>query len=69
MKKYDFTEEILVVGDKNMRRIRALVDIPRHGVTVGDLGGWIGSEKKLSHDGACWVGDEAVVCGDAVVGG
>jgi hypothetical protein len=54
-------------------RIRALRDIPRHGVEPGDLGGFVESEKNLSQDGDAWVYggarvfDGAQVCGGAVI--
>ena len=35
----------------------------------GNLGGWIESEDNLSHDGNCWVFDEAGVYGAAEIGG
>ena len=63
-RKYDFTGETKTVGEK------------KHPITVyrirrsdGVLGGWIQSEENLSHDGNCWVGDNAVVYGDAKVEG
>ena len=63
-RKYDFTGETKTVGDK------------KHPVTVyriirndGVLGGWIQSEANLSRDGNCWVGENAVVYGDAKVEG
>jgi hypothetical protein len=41
-------------------RIRALVDIPMHGVKAGDLGGYVQDSYILSHDGSCWVGGDAL---------
>lgn len=62
-----------------VRRIQALQDITNsEGVTIaraGELGGWIESERNLSHSGGAWVSDTAVVSGrasvleDAVVNG
>ena len=63
MKKYEMLPE------SGLYRIRALIDIPRHGVKVGDLGGLIEKEENLSHDGDCWVYDDARVFGDARVSG
>jgi len=37
IKKYELTNETKVFGDRVLHRIRALVDIPRHGVKAGDL--------------------------------
>lgn len=54
-------------------QIAALVDIPKHNVKAGDLGGYIEEDDNLSHGGACWVSDQAMVyslanvTGDALV--
>ena len=63
-RKYDFTGETKTVGEK------------KHPITVyrirrsdGVLGGWIQSEENLSHEGNCWVGDNAVVYENAKVEG
>ena len=73
MKKYEFTDETVEVrgelGVSTLRRIRALIDIPLHGVKAGDLGGFIADEHNLSHEGSCWVGDDAWVFGKALVYG
>lgn len=56
-------------------RIRALRDIPSHGVKAGDVGGWIEEEDNLSQEGCAWVGDDAkvydggIVCGNAIACG
>jgi len=56
-------------------RIRALRDIPEQRVKAGDLGGYVESERNLSHTGAAWIGDRAVamdrsrVEGDALARG
>ena len=44
-----------------MRRIVALIDIPRHGVKAGDMGGWVSNGSILSHEGDCWIGGTAKV--------
>ena len=67
-KKYEFTGEVHFRFPA-LKRIRALVDIPLHGVKAGDLGGWIESEHNLSHEGDCWVRFPAKVCGYATVMG
>lgn len=46
---------------EKLYRIQALRDIPRHGVKIGDLGGYVSNRKSLSHDGDCWVAKEAIV--------
>lgn len=63
MKKYELTNESYGI----LHRIRALRCIPQYGVKPGDLGGWIESENNLSQDGNCWVGDNAMVSGNARV--
>lgn len=75
MTKYEFTENEKEYQQTTFRQIRALQDIPLHGVKAGDLGGWIEEELNLSQSGACWIGTEsyalrcATVSGDAVVRG
>jgi carbonic anhydrase/acetyltransferase-like protein (isoleucine patch superfamily) len=44
-------------------RLQALRDIPKHGVKAGDLGGLVTHRKSLSHEGSCWVADEAQIIG------
>ncbi|GAA5112388.1 hypothetical protein GCM10023261_16890 [Bartonella jaculi] len=58
-KKYEFTNETKQVGDYTLYRIRSLRDFGS--VKAGDLGGFIEKEANLSHDGNCWVGDNAWV--------
>jgi hypothetical protein len=65
-RKYELTDEVKEVDGVAVYRIRALRDIGES-VKAGDLGGWIESEEVLSQDGACWVGDDAVVLGDGLV--
>lgn len=67
-KKYELIDETYCPNDvETLYRIRALVDIPRHNIRVGDLGGFIESEKNLSHKGSCWVGGNAHVVGESEV--
>ena len=68
MKKYELTKETKTLADGTvLHRIRALLDIPRHGVKAGDLGGLIEKENNLSQDGDAWIFDDACVYGDARV--
>ena len=67
MKKYEFTGETKDFCGVELHRIRALKDFGY--VDAGDLGGWIEKEENLSHDGGCWVSDDAQVSGDARVYG
>ena len=53
----------------NLFRIRALRNIPCHGVRKGDLGGFIESEFNLSQAENCWVSEDAWISGSAIVSG
>ena len=66
--KYELTAESKVHMGVTLRRVRALKDV-RNGVRVGDLGGWVESEKNLTQDGAAWVSGNAIVSGNARVSG
>ena len=68
--KYRLTDMVLETEcGLVLHRIRALRDIPEHGVTAGDLGGWIESERNLAQSGNAWVSDDARVFGAAQVYG
>ena len=71
MKKYELTNETKTLADGTvLHRIRALRDIPRHGVEAGELGGWAEKESNLSQkDGDAWVSGDAWVFGNAEVYG
>lgn len=58
MKKYELTDETIVVDGHTLHRIR---------YSNGVLGGFIESEANLSQEGGCMVLDEAMVYGDARV--
>ena len=62
---YEFTGETIRVGDATLHRIRAVTDLPRHGVRAGDVGGWIAGTANLF--GGAWVFGDARVSGDAQV--
>ena len=64
-KHFEFTDETINVGSHVLHRIRALRDIPKHGVKKGDLGGFVESYDNLSDD--AWVFDDAKVYGSAKV--
>ena len=66
-KKYKLTDETIKHKGRVLRRIEALKDFA--GVKMGDKGGFIKSENNLSHEGNCWVFNDAKVCGDAIVCG
>lgn len=67
MKKYELTDETKEFDGKTLYRIKALIDFLT--VKAGDLGGWIEKEENLSHEGNCWVCDNAKVYDDALVYG
>lgn len=73
-KKYELVQnQQVAIGSMTLYRIRALKDFGK--VKAGELGGFIMSEKNLSQEGNCWVGENgqvfenARVYGDAMVGG
>ena len=66
MRKFELTDETLqLASGVTLYRIRALIDIPRHGVKAGDMGGWVEREDNLSHEGDAWVGGDALVLEEA----
>ncbi|WP_375680951.1 MULTISPECIES: hypothetical protein [unclassified Bartonella] len=64
-KKYKLTDETIKVDRITLYRIRALKDFGD--VKKGDFSGFVESERNLSHDDNCWVGDEAWVYENAYV--
>lgn len=69
MSKYELTKEASTYLGNRVYRIRACKDIPTLRIRKGDLGGYVASEKNLSQEGLCWVGNDAVVYGNATVFG
>lgn len=65
-KKYELTDETIVVNGHILHRIRALKDFGD--VKAGDFGGFVESEDNLSHEGNCWVYNEACVLENARIG-
>jgi acyl-[acyl carrier protein]--UDP-N-acetylglucosamine O-acyltransferase len=69
--KYELTgESRYVTPDGKASRvfqIRAVRDIPEHGVKAGDTGGWLWGDRALSHNGSCWVAAGATVSQGAAV--
>lgn len=67
-RKYEFVE-----GDTfycrwnncNYRRIRAVKDFGS--VKKGQLGGYIGHGSLLSHEGDCWLADEALITDQVII--
>ena len=66
-KKYKLTEETLEIDGIILHRIIALRDF--YGVKKGDLGGFVEKESNLAHDYNCWIYNDAVVRGNAMVYG
>lgn len=59
-KKYRLLEnDTITVGGRTLYRIEALRDFAN--VKKGDKGGFVESEKNLSHEGNCRVYDDACV--------
>ena len=66
-KKYILTDEAVEHLGHTLHRIQAVKDFGI--VSAGTLGGFIESEKNLSHDCDAWVSGDAMVYGDAWVFG
>lgn len=73
-RKYELLPyDTVTENGRTLYRIRALRDFGH--VRKGDLGGYVESERNLSHKGECWilgnakVVDGAHVYGNAIVGG
>ena len=65
-KKYELLKDDCTKYAGNiLYRIKALKDFGD--VKTGDLGGYIESENNLSHEGGCWVYNNALVCDSARV--
>lgn len=65
-KKYELVKEKAITRyGKTVYPIRALKNFAD--VEKGEIGGYIESESNLSHEGDCWVYDNAVVCENAEV--
>ncbi len=68
-KKYRLLEDDTIVRDgRTLYRICALRKI-RGRVRAGVLGGYVESEANLSHEGSCWLYDDACAYEDARVEG
>lgn len=66
-KKYGFTGKEKTVLGVTLKQIVCLTAFAS--VLVGDIGGWIESEKNLSQEGDAWVYGDAMVYGNAEVYG
>lgn len=52
-----------------LSRIIALLDIPKHHIKAGDMGGYVQSVDNLAQDGDCWIRDSAIAYEDARISG
>ena len=65
-RKYELLKDDYInYRGRTLYRIKALRDFGN--VKAGDLGGYIENEYNLSHNGECWVYNEAKVFGNALV--
>lgn len=62
-----FSYEDRMWQGQKIYRLKALRDIPLHGVKKGDFGGYVTSPSAVSHDGNCWIGQQAVTYGDVTL--
>lgn len=62
-KKY----ELIKSDNEYLFRIKALRDFIN--IKVGDIGGYVGSENNLSHEGDCWIHGNAKVFDSAIIYG
>ena len=58
-RKYEFTGETKEINGRTLHRIVAVRSFGH--VKKGIQGGWIEKERNLSHEGNCWVYNEAMV--------
>lgn len=71
MRKYKLTDETIQITRKGkeviLHRIEALQNFAD--VKAGDKGGYVESEKNLSHNGDCWIFGNALVYDSARIFG
>jgi len=71
VKKYEIDYNDFIIMNEledsefQIYRIKALKDFGD--VKTGDLGGYVQSEKNLSHDGDCWIYDKSKAFDDAII--
>lgn len=71
-KKYEITNKTIEYDGHILHQIKALEDIQiseRITINAGSFGGWVESEDNLSHEGRCWIDDNAKVFSNATVYG
>jgi len=68
MKKYRLNKKDMIrVRGTTLYRIVAVRSFAN--VKSGDKGGYVQTEKNLSHNESCWVSDNAWIYGNALVSG
>ena len=66
MNNFEFTGETKVnLLGITLFRIKAIVEIKKHNVKIGDIGGWVSGNAKVS--GNAWVSGDVWVYGDAEI--
>lgn len=65
MKKFELIDETREIMGVHVYRIRALCDFGK--IKEGDLGGFVESERNLSHDGKCFIKGQAVALGETII--
>ena len=63
--KYKLTDETILYNNTKLYRIEALKDFSD--IKTGDKGGFVESENNLSHEGYCWIYDNAKVYDNAII--
>ena len=66
-KKYELTDNTIEYDGKTLYQIKALKNFGN--VKTGYLGGYVEKEENLSHEGNCWVDDNAKVYNNAKISG
>lgn len=65
IKKFELTDETKKFDNKILYRIKAIIQFSN--VHEGDIGGFVSSERNLSHEGNCWIYDDSMVTDKAVI--
>lgn len=67
-RKYELTDDTVSEDGRTLHRIMAIRDVSDY-VRKGDVGGYVESDRNLSHGGESWVFNDARVYGNAHVAG
>ena len=66
-KKYVLLKPTTVINGAQCHRIQAVRDFAD--IRKGTIGGYVETEENLSHEGNCWIYDNAAACGKSRVHG